>query len=76
MPRRQRKDVEPGQLYAVEWPEWHVQCRQKGCDETYLTAETGVAMTLREAERVMRDRASKDGWDYRKGFWYCPAHAS
>lgn len=77
MSRRNFHQAAKGQLYAVEWPEWHVECAASGCDETALVAETGRCSTLREAtvRSHRRDCDALHDWKNRKGFWYCPKHA-
>lgn len=74
MPRRDYQHAQPGQLYASEWPEWHVDCATSGCDEHECPAGLGEAMTLREAERMAHKNL--DGWVRRGGLWYCPKHAA
>lgn len=76
MPRRTFRQVEKGQCYCVEWPEWHVDCAGTDCENSHLLAPLGEASTAAEAhERGKRDvEAGKaDGWIVRNGRWYCAA---
>lgn len=80
MARRGYHNTPKGKLYASEWPEWHVECGHPGCEESALVAGLGEAMTLKDAEKEARERASKEfyelnGWSKSKGFWYCPKHS-
>jgi hypothetical protein len=72
MPRRSYHRASRGQVYASEWPEWHVDCAHPGCEAHALVAGLGEVTTIREAER----RADELGdWRKRRGLWYCPDHA-
>lgn len=73
MARRSRKNAERGQLYAAEWPEWHVDCAHEGCQEHQLAVDLGEAYTLREATALWRE--DTNGWTCRAGRWFCPAHS-
>ena len=80
MPRRSIETAKPGQLYAVEWPEWHVHCAVRGCKETALVAPSGECITVDDAERrAKRDRDNTNleigGWKKIKGLWHCEHHA-
>lgn len=78
MPRRTWRHVKKGQLYAVEWPEWHVDCAVEDCDESLLVCPLGEQGTARDAESVMKRKETEDdssGWKKVKGLWYCPVHA-
>jgi hypothetical protein len=58
---------------SVEWPEWHVDCAQEGCEESILVAGLGEAYTVREAEKAARIASDLHGWKRAGGLWYCPA---
>jgi len=77
MARRDYAHASKGQLYCIEWPEWHIECAAEGCDESTLVAETGRCSSLREAEKHVSSGKSQieDGWAKRGGLWYCPQHA-
>jgi hypothetical protein len=78
MPRRTYHNTRKGQLFASEWPEWHVDCAAEGCGEHLLVAALGEAMTAREAEKCLKSRDTPDeskGWTRRGGLWYCPDHS-
>ena len=77
MPRRSCRQALPGQLYAIEWPEWHVDCAAQGCNESTTIAGLGEAMDLKEAEK-MATTANRylKGWTKIKGLWHCPKHAT
>ncbi len=72
MPRRNYSTAKRGQVYASEWPEWHVDCAAEDCEEHALVAELGEAFTIAQAEA---HKAELHGWEKRKGLWYCPRHA-
>lgn len=77
MPRRTHRQAKRGQLFASEWPEWHVNCAVEDCNETLLVSALGECMTLKEAEKAIRSKQTEDdskGWRYSKGLWYCPQH--
>lgn len=65
MPRRNFQTAKKGQVYAVEWPEWHVDCAEPNCE----------AHALAEAEETSKKSRDCEGWVKRKGLWYCPQHA-
>lgn len=75
MPRRNYNQARPGQVYASEWPEWHVDCAEPGCEESVVVAGCGEAYTARAAEQQAAGNAECDGWRKRGGLWYCPRHA-
>lgn len=72
--RRQHKDVIPGQVYCVDWPEWHVECATPGCDECDLLAPSGEAFTVKDAERQYKKNTENmvKKWRKKNGLWYCP----
>jgi len=72
MPRRHFGKAREGQPYAIEWPEWMVECGDLSCNQEVLLGKLGQAHTIKEAEKLARDNAP--GWKKRKGFWYCPNH--
>jgi hypothetical protein len=76
MPRRNYRTAKAGQLYAAEWPEWHVNCARGGCEAHALVAGIGEAYTAVEAEKLARsnDAGELNGWKRIKGLWYCPDH--
>ena len=73
--RRNYHTAKPGQVYASEWPEWHVDCASEGCREHTLVAGLGEAYTIAEAEKSARTNRECAGWHKIKGLWYCPCHA-
>jgi hypothetical protein len=76
MPRRNYQQARKGQVYAVEWPEWHVECAEEGCDSHALVAGVGECMTAAQAEsEAIRGFGDIKGWERRDGLWYCPQHA-
>lgn len=80
MARRDHSRAEKGQIFAVEWPEWHVDCTVPACRELAMLCATGEAMDIREAERkALRNAAAAgdaEGWRRKKGCGICPSHAS
>ena len=75
MMRRNFIHAKPGQVFATEWPEWHVDCAFVGCWERVQIAELGQAMTIKEAEKEMKKMPDCQGWRKINKFWYCPKHA-
>jgi hypothetical protein len=76
MPRRTYHRSRPGELYASEWPEWHVDCAAEGCTANMVAAGLGECMTLREARKSLVSAAPLEGWTIRRGLAYCPLHAA
>ena len=77
MARRDITRTQRGRPFAVEWPEYHVDCHEPECPERACLTATGMAMNWRAAERYVRDHGFEDGgegWQKRWGFWYCPQH--
>lgn len=76
MARKNSADTPKGKLYAIEWPEWHVECAHVDCDVSELAVGMGEAFTAKEARKVCKsnDCELPDGWKERDGFWYCPKH--
>ena len=77
MARRDITRTQRGHPFAVEWPEYHVDCRALECPERALMTATGVAMNWRKAEQYVREHGFEEGgegWLKRGGFWYCPQH--
>lgn len=74
MARRSYSKAVPGQLYAVEWPEWHIECPL--CDARAFIVPMGEASTLKQAESVMASNGGEEGqgWVKRNGLWQCPKH--
>jgi hypothetical protein len=75
MPRRSFSQAGKGQVYCVEWPEWHVECAE--CESVALIASIGECNTAREAEKLLAHNRIQDGstgWKKRNGLWYCPDH--
>ena len=78
MPRRSFHQARQGQVYAIDWPEWHVQCAD--CEEHCHISSIGECSTAREAERLLRENDVEDSsasghWKKKNGLWYCPIHA-
>jgi hypothetical protein len=71
MPRRQT--APKGKLRCVEWPEWHADCAEPGCDEETLIVPTGEAMSLKAAEAQATIK-NVEGWDCVRREWRCSAH--
>ncbi len=76
MARRNFANAVQGQVYCIEWPEWHVECAHPHCGETVVVSPTGECDTLREAEKAANHNRSGqlDGWKKERGLWYCPKH--
>ena len=75
--RKGWSQVRKGQPYAVEWPEYHVECGHPDCRDTGFMTATGEAFTRRDAENLVRERgkfADGEGWLKWHGLWYCPKH--
>jgi hypothetical protein len=70
--RRTHRQAQKGQPYAVEWPEWFVECGHPDCEASELLAGQGEAMNTAEAEA--RAKESAPGWKKVRGLWYCPLH--
>lgn len=43
MSRRTIQQCEKGELYAIEWPEWHVDCAHEDCEESVCVSGLGEA---------------------------------
>jgi len=67
MTRRAWSKARPGQLFAIEWPEWHFDC--PGCGKQVHLVDAGMAYTLPQAEVL--GQQSREGIRI-KGKWYCP----
>lgn len=74
MARRSYATAKRGQPYAIEWPEWHVECACEGCEATALVAELGSAGNAVEAERKAAKSRELEGWKRVSGLWRCPEH--
>ena len=77
MARRNITRTQRGHPFAVEWPEYHVDCHTPGCPERAMLTATGMAMNWRTAEQYVRKHWFADGgegWKKRRGYWYCPQH--
>lgn len=75
--RHDMSHVERGMPYAVEWPEYHVDCGYDGCDEHALLTHTGEVATRKAAERAVSERGfaeGGEGWKKKQGRWYCSVH--
>lgn len=75
MPRRSWNRAARGQVFAVEWPEWFVECAV--CWERAFLVPTGEARTAREAEAKLRRSETQDdtrGWRKVQGLWRCGQH--
>ena len=75
MPRRSWRHSEAGQLYCVEWPEWHVECAK--CEVRELICPCGECDTLKVAEKEAKRRSKEPlddfyGWKCIDSSWYCP----
>lgn len=68
----------PGRPYRLDFPEFHVDCAASDCDARALLTESGRAWSVRQAEAYARQAGPDEGegWTYRQGRWWCPAHAS
>lgn len=69
--------VKKGVPYAVEWPEYHVECAEADCSERAMLTPTGHAYSRQAAENSVRERGFEDGgegWLKKYGRWWCPAH--
>lgn len=82
MARRSYQQTPRGQPYAVEWPEWRLDCASERegewCTAQLLIAAAGECLTLRAAQTRLNKRHTEnamDGWTQRNGKWYCPEHA-
>jgi hypothetical protein len=78
MARRSFEKAIPGQIYAIEWPEWHVDCGKPGCDTSTLVVGLGEALTLKEAEKAIKNASNSwlEGWRRVGDLWFCPAHSN
>ena len=77
MPRRTWQRCANGKPYAVEWPEWHLDCGEENCNEHLLIAPSGEVLNARDAERRMKMKKTEDlsdGWHKVNGLWYCQSH--
>lgn len=74
MGRRTYRTAKSGQVYASEWPEWHVDCAEPGCKAHVTIAALGEAFTIKEAEKEAKGNKDCEGWKKIRGLWYCPAH--
>ena len=79
MARRSYQQAADGQVYAVEWPEWHVTCAAADCEVTCHVSACGECMTAREADARLKrgdveDCAVQGRWHKSHGLWYCPIH--
>ena len=77
MARRTIIRTQRGHPFAVEWPEYHVDCHHEGCQKRAMLTATGEAMNWRVAEKHVREHGFADGgegWLKRWGCWYCPQH--
>lgn len=72
MPRRTFRTALKGQVYAVEWPEWHADCAHPDCEEHTVIALLGEAHNIADAEGCATQTAPM--WSKFGGFWYCPKH--
>lgn len=73
-----KKWAEPGEMYAIDWPEWFVTCGQGDCGASELACPTGEATTLRDAMKQAREADNNGchkGWEYARRKWWCPEHA-
>jgi hypothetical protein len=73
MPRRHHGNVDRGEVYCSEWPEWHVDCAVEHCQDHVCLAGPGECWKWQEAESKFHEDGT-DGWTKHKGRWYCPAH--
>lgn len=77
MPRRSYNKAIKGQVFASEWPQWHIECAVDECEEMLLVAAQGEAFTTKEAEKKLKEHDTEDeskDWTLYKGLWYCPNH--
>jgi rubredoxin len=73
MPRRDIRRAKDGQVFCVEWPEWHVHCPV--CGRTALVASIGGCSSVREAEAILKVGQQEDEggqWKKINKLWYCP----
>ena len=77
MPRRTYASTLRGKPYAVEWPEWFVECAERDCNSHLHISPVGECLTSKEAAQRLRTGKVEDdstGWKNRKGLWYCSQH--
>lgn len=75
MPRRNYQTAKKGQVYAIEWPEWHVECAHPKCHASSFVAGLGEAFTVAEADKEALTEPEMKHWKKINGLWYCPIHA-
>lgn len=70
--------VKQGIPYAVEWPEYHVDCAAEDCKERARLTTMGDAWSRQDAENQVRERGGfedgGEGWLKKYGRWWCPTH--
>ena len=74
MARRNFNTAKKGQVYASEWPEWHIDCAHADCEEQETVAGLGEAYTIKEAEKSAEKHARKTNWKKFGKLWFCPKH--
>ena len=77
MARQQCNRTLKGKPFAVEWPEYFVECADENCSAEQIIAALGECFSRKDANKKikMRDTASDfTGWKQKKQLWYCPKH--
>lgn len=64
-----------GQVYCIEWPEWHVECAK--CGHSCHISACGEIETVAEADKRMHTGKVEDSttsglWMCKNGLWHCP----
>lgn len=72
MARRTMFNTPPGKLYAMEWPEWWVECPD--CGKNVLVHAMGLYATAKAAHKAALEGLWEEPpmWQYQHGLWHCP----